>query len=402
MARRKSIIIFPHLNDCKGDLTKDWYVEYKYLIPGEIEKRPKRIYSGLQCETAEERYKKAAEIIAEKTEWLKSGEYLKEANLNRVYEDELMYRNEARLYGKEKVGLPLMHRNINDYLASIKKLKADGYYKNIQSKLRTFLAWLEKEKLTDVSVEFIKKGHITDFVIWLAENFDYSKVTVKKYLQVVRWYFDFELDRETITKNPVSRIENTGRLKDEAPAPFTWEERQDLKDLIAEADPQTWLACLIQFYCAVRPGTELRLMKIDWIDFANKQIRVPLIEAKNRTTELVDIPDVLYAEFMRYGLHRCNRNFYVFGKNGVPGEEHLGKNTMRVRFNKYRDKLNIPTNRKFYSWKHTGAIEFVNASAQPFEMKEHLRHKHFDTTEKYLKKLIKNPRLRVTKYHVQL
>jgi integrase len=402
MARRESIIIFPHLNDCKGDFTKDWYVEYKYLIPGEIEKRIDRKYAGLNSGTAEERYKKAAEIIAEKTEWLKSGEYLKEANLNRVYEDELTYRNEARLYGKKKVGLPLMHRNMNDYLASAKRLKTENHYQNIQSKLRTFLAWLEKTNLADVRAEFIKRRHIIDFVVWLAENFDYSKVTIKKYLQVVRWYFDFELDRETIMSNPVARIENTGKVKDEAPIPFTWQERQDLKDLIAEADPQTWLACQIQFYCAIRPGTELRLMKIDWIDFGNKQIRVPCIEAKNKTTELVDIPDVLHVEFMRYGLHKCNRNFYVFGKKGVPGEEHLGKNTMRVRFNKYRDKLNIPENRKFYSWKHTGAIELVNAGALPLEMKEHLRHKHFDTTEKYLKNKIKNPKLRVNKYHVQL
>ena len=50
MARRESIIIFPHLNDCKGDLTKDWYVEYKYLIPGEIKKRIDRKYTGLNME----------------------------------------------------------------------------------------------------------------------------------------------------------------------------------------------------------------------------------------------------------------------------------------------------------------------------------------------------------------
>ncbi|MDR0830997.1 MAG: hypothetical protein LBN95_12955 [Prevotellaceae bacterium] len=47
MGRKKSIIIFPHLNDCKGNLSKDWYVEYQYQIPGEKDKRKERIYHGL-------------------------------------------------------------------------------------------------------------------------------------------------------------------------------------------------------------------------------------------------------------------------------------------------------------------------------------------------------------------
>ena len=44
MPRKQTIIIFPHLNDCGGDLGKQWYVEYQYRIPGEAKARKERIY----------------------------------------------------------------------------------------------------------------------------------------------------------------------------------------------------------------------------------------------------------------------------------------------------------------------------------------------------------------------
>ena len=60
-----------------------------------------------------------------------------------------------------------------------------------------------------------------------------------------------------------------------------------VKDAISKDDPQLWLACQIQYYCAIRPGTELRLMKLKWIDFDKATFRIPNIEAKNNQTEIV-------------------------------------------------------------------------------------------------------------------
>ena len=33
--KKRAIMILPHLNDCKGDLSKQWYVEYQWLVAGE-------------------------------------------------------------------------------------------------------------------------------------------------------------------------------------------------------------------------------------------------------------------------------------------------------------------------------------------------------------------------------
>ncbi len=143
-------------------------------------------------------------------------------------------------------------------------------------------------------------------------------------------------------------------------------------------------------------------MKISWIDFDKKQIRIPSPEAKNNLSEIVEIPDFLFEEIKTYGLERYDINSFVFGKFGVPGIEALGKNTLRNRFNRVRDELGISKDKKFYSWKHTGAIELINNGAQPYDVMDHLRHKNFDTTEKYLKKRIKNNDRKINRFIVEI
>src|ERR1035437_4875721 len=101
MPRKQSIIIFPSLNDRGGDLTRKWYVEWKWRMPGEPVQRIERAYKGLAEGTDAERRKIAKKVIKEKTNWLKSGAYLS-GNETRVYADELLYRNEAKMYGEAR------------------------------------------------------------------------------------------------------------------------------------------------------------------------------------------------------------------------------------------------------------------------------------------------------------
>jgi integrase len=128
-------------------------------------------------------------------------------------------------------------------------------------------------------------------------------------------------------------------------------------------------------------------MRLKWIDFDNATFRIPNEEAKNNKTEIVSIPPFLIAEMKTLQLHLfTDKTLYVFGKFGRPGVEPLGKNTMRDRFNRFREALGISEEYKFYSWKHTGAIALLQNGAKPYDIKNHLRHASFATTEVYLKK----------------
>ena len=401
MPRKQTIIIYPHLNDCGGNLEKQWYVEYQYRIPGEMKARKERVYKGLSKGTADHRRAIAEEIIAEKKAWLKSGAYL-HGNERRVYEDELLYRTEAQMFGKMKENVVTVRENISEYV----RYKKPSWNKNslidYQSKLRKFCDWLVLKKMNHLKITEFKREHFVEFFLFLSNNQNLSRITMKKYIQILSAFFEHEFVNGTIIANPVVKIPNLGKVVDCSATPFTRSEIVRMKKMISECDPQLWLACQIQYYCAIRPGIELRLMKIGWIDLDNMQIRIPNVEAKNSQTEIIEIPEYLYSEFQKMNLGRYNADLYLFGKNGIPGTEALGKNTLRNRFNRFRDALGISQDKKFYSWKHTGAIDLIQNGAQPFDVMEHLRHKNFDTTEKYLKKRVKNPTKRISKFSQQI
>jgi len=386
MARKQTIIIFPHLVNGTKDLSKTWYVEWKYRIPGDPIQRVERVYKGLNEGSYKQRLTLANRIIKEKTEWLKSGEYLTGNNPTRVYADELLYANEAKLFGQMKKHVITCRTHLSDFLG-VKKasLKKEKSYKDFQSKLRIFNAWLELNKLDDIGIKNISKMHITLFAKYLAEK-DLSRLTIDKYMQCIHAFFEFELEMGAIESNPVNKIEKMGKIVDFSATPFQKNERQMLKDAISVNDPQLWLACQIQYYCAIRPGTELRLMKLSCVDWDNQCFRVSAVDAKNSETELVAIPDFLIKEMKSMNLNLYDKSLFIFGKNGCPGPTPYGKNTLRNRFNRYREALNIPDSFKFYSWKHTGAIDLLYNGAPEHEIQNHLRHKSFATTEMYLKK----------------
>lgn len=398
MGRKQTLIVYPHLNNCGGDLSKDWYVEFKYRVPGNPKLISERIYKGLQTGTVDERTQNAEKIIHDKRNWLDQGGHLSGLNKSRVYVDELEYSSVTRLYGKLKNELPTIRQNISEYLTEIKKEKTPVTFSNYQTKLRTFAAYLVRMKL-DVDISKITRKHIVSFLIYLSDEMKLSRQTIKDYRQVIGSYFNYELENDRIAINPVVRMPMIGQIVDNAAVPFTEAEKSEMKRSIQAADLQLWLACQIQYYCAIRPGHELRLMQISWIDFDRKQFRIPCTRAKNTETEIVDIPDVLINEMLSvYQLDTYPGNYFVFGTGGKPGTQHYGKNTLRNKFNRFRDKLGISKSKVFYSWKHSGAIDLIEAGMQPYNVQEHLRHKSFSTTEKYLKKRIKSDDRRVNRY----
>jgi integrase len=178
------------------------------------------------------------------------------------------------------------------------------------------------------------------------------------------------------------------QLVDNSPIPINEMDIEKFKEQISKKDPQLWLASQFIFYCFIRPGTELRLMKIRWIDFSRKIITIPGEFSKNGKVQPIVVP----GHFMKllieeYYLNKYDLDFYVFSLYGRPGETPLGKNTLRNRFNSHRDNLGLSKDYKFYSWKHTGARAASDAGIPVKDIQMQMRHHSLDVTDKYLRKL---------------
>lgn len=388
MGRKTLLVSYPHLNDCKGDLSKKWYVEYAYRLPGETDKHVFRVYDGLCGGTEQSRKQAADKLIKKYTEYLKSGEYLNvQDSLEPVRETDT-HRPEQQRYEEIDRSLraaPLITR----FLKYIRPSVRPNTFKDYKGKLRSFQDYLEKD-LRNPDVTRLEKKHLLPFFERLATDKDLCRHTIEKYMQIVRAFYLWleDIGMRPDDSSPLKRLPKYGRVIDVRPMPFTDDERERLKMAIKPKEPYLWLACEIIYYCAIRPGTELRLCKVGYIDEEKATITIPAELAKAKRTDTVGIPPKLMEEMRNLGIFSFPKDFYLSGKYGVPSPFPVGHNTQRNRFNHYREALGIPTNRKFYSWKHTGAISAANNGMPILEMKDYLRHKDIETTMEYIKKRV--------------
>lgn len=385
----QKMIILPQLNDCGGDTSKKWFVFFSVRNPKSGKMERFKDYKGLnKTKNPHERYTLASSIIENFASKLKQGwsPFLDDSKY--IYTDNLQYQNLARIYGKQRKGNRTVRFFANAFFDDYKgHIDPDGSYHTYQSKLRIFTQWIESVNLQYNDISAIDNETIIRFFKWLIDVQKRSRKTVNDYRQILQNFFQWLISKKIISSNPVFDIPRCTQINDSSASPIHRADIEIFKESI-KTDPQLWLAIQFQYYCALRPGKELRLLKIKNIDFINGSVTINRSQAKTKITRTVIIPRCFLDEIRSvYKLHLCNKEFYVFSKNGLPGNEHLGKNTLRYRFNAFRKKLNMPIEYKFYSWKHTGGVQASISGIPDKHISMQMGHTNLTTTARYLRKM---------------
>lgn len=387
MARKKAIMIMPRLHDSAGDMSKKWFVEYSCRNPRTDEMKRFRVYEGLQLPSSEERYSSAEKIIEELSDMLVNGKspFAKEKV---VYEDDLMYDHAARMYGRQKKDVVNVRTYLNEYLLIKKKEVIHHSYQTYKSKLRIFVMYLEAKELQDIHVSYITQEVIVGFIYFISEENKVSRRTVLKYQQILNSFFNYLINvKKILLRNPVFDIPKVGEVKDEAAVPIPDQDREVLKLYMQKHDPQLWLVCMMEFYCAIRPHEELRNMLISDLNWNDQTITIRKTISKNRKTQTVDMPNQLFEDMINiYHLNEYPPDYYVFSRNSQPGEILLGKNYFKNHFSAIRKELGLPSYYKLYGFKHTGACKLASSGISTWELQKHMRHVSITTTEAYIKK----------------
>ncbi|MDR1676215.1 MAG: site-specific integrase, partial [Tannerella sp.] len=389
MARRKKEIVMPHLNDCGGDLSKKWYVEYSIRNPQTDNMERVRLYEEInRFQTCRERYVCARKIIENCSNQIRNGRISYQEFVE--YDDLLLYDGQGSFTKKRLATAGSMKIHLSEFLQKKKTEVGEGSLRTYTSELRLFYLYLEEKGIDEKTAAYFTADIMSDFLRELVQKKQLSSVTIRKYKQTLNSFFVFLKSKKIILENPMADVSaNIGVTKDEAPAAIPTYMRKMLHDRIEPADPQLWMFICFMYYTAIRPGIELRLMRLNQINYDSHTITICSTLAKNNRTETVDIPDELYKMIVnKWKLHEYNQELYVFGRNNIPGEICLGKNNMKNRFTAFRKALKLPISVKLYSWKHSGAQELADHGASIYEIQRHLRHRDITTTEMYLRKRI--------------
>ena len=347
-----------------------------------------KIYDGLnKFSTYDERFDFAKKIIKKYSRKIREGKISIQEFVE--YEDLLLYDGQSCFTRKRLAKPGAMKVYLSDYLKKKKIEVNEKTYKSYQSKLRIFCLFAESKKMINNPVTSFTNEFFADFLGELVIKKNLSKKTVSAYEHILYNFFAYLKKKKVIDENPVYDMPDVGLVKDEAPAAIPGYMRRLLQNIIEQEDPQLWMFICFMYYMAIRPGKELRLMRLNQIDYDLRKISIPCYLAKNRATEAIDIPDQLFDLIVeKWKLYTLNQGYYVFGANFEPGEHCQTINSMRRRFNRFRDRLNLPKSIKLYSWKHSGAQELAADGVSIYEIQRHLRHRDITTTELYLKKRV--------------
>lgn len=353
------------LTNYGGDLSKRWYVrwtERNKANRSEIKKAYGNINKG---KSIQERTELAKQLIAQIQQDLYTPNY--------------KWKHQTT---HQPLAPPAntLHKEFHKAIENIRPtLRQKTYYSYI-SKIRIFLNWTDAQglkKLTDLTPDNIKSffNHLLDK--------GRNNTTHNTYITSIK-----RLAKE-IDKFDMSIFKKVKKLqKDATPAAYFQEHQiKLLQSVVKNEHPQLWLACQMMFFTLIRPG-ELRLLKVGDIRLGDATILVRSDISKNKKTECVAIPNSLMDIFTEMNLYNYSDDFYLFGCDGIPGAKHRKKNYFQTQHLKFLRKLKFDTKRyKFYSWKHTGAVQMVKNGIHIKYIQVQGRWHDLDQVNSYLRQL---------------
>lgn len=366
-----------------------WYVYFQIRDPRTGKMRPYKSEKGFKSlKTREAKIKHGERLSKELLKKLQTG-WMPWRDPDSIYEDQINYKKETDSYSSQRKSSDSIRRLLSDYLAEKKGSLKKKTYQTYQSRLRAFNQFVEEKGMSDYDISCIDNRVVLEFFHQLINEKELDMVTVKNYKIIMTNFFKYVLTRRPLMVNPVYNIPKGKKLTDNAPRPILESDMERLMLLIKKNDPQLYLACMMQFFCAVRPGTELRMLKIKDFNFFTKTITINSVDAKTSARRVIGIPDQFYNLLViEYKIQNYDREYYLFGKTGKPGTRPVGINNFRYKFNHYRDTLGLSSDYKYYSMKHTGACYLINQKEFTIkDIQKHLGHKDINSTNRYIENI---------------
>lgn len=281
------------------------------------------------------------------------------------------------------------HKTIEDLLPGflLEKETESKYRTSVgyNTHILILVEWLNSKNMQGIAMDKITPVTMAEFFHYLAKVRGLDRPTCERYFMHVRAIFNYAKKLGEVKEAPMNLVVFPQKGKDKSAEVIHAEDLKMLLTEIKRTDPQLYLACMTIYYCFIRPGRELRLMKIGDIDIEREIVTVVQENAKNSKRQAVTIPRQLAEIFIEYGIDKADKELYIFGNKKKFGTKPCSINMLRYRFNVIRDRLGLPKGYKLYSMKHTGASALHLSGISMRELMDQLRHTKLEATQHYLK-----------------
>jgi len=373
-------IILPYkaakLNDKSNDLKKEWYIEFWAWSFSENKLIRKRLTTINSLKTIEERKIYASNVIKDLNKALEAGYHF----------DKLKIEKQKAV---EHVNKIVNHISITEYLLDAVEQNKNRYngrsYDDIKSMVKKFNEFIIEAKLNHLGFSDLEKKHCLSYQKSLVTK-DYSGKTINCRMSTISTLYNEGIENEIVTKNPFLGIKRMKEVKTGINKALNATEIEKIKVLLIDNHPDVWLACMMMFYCFLRPN-EIRQLKLKNILLDNKKIYVGSIVSKNKKSFQLDMPEPLVNLIKNYINDESDKDKYLITGKGVPDFKMCGRNTLRDKYERIIESLKLDSDLTFYSWKHTGVVKAYQSGIDIKSIQLHGRWHSIDMMDKYLKSL---------------
>lgn len=307
----------------------------------------------------------------------------------KAYAEELVKQINAKLsrgfnpfFVENSDKLILLSESVLNFLKSKKrdvesKIICAATFEDYAQQLKTFQNFFE----SDLFVFKIKRADVNNFLDNLYINKGLTAVTRNHYLQSVRTFFNYCMNKGFITENPAKDIQNI-REGQKYRVAIPENDLQIIFNYLRENGENHYLlACYLLYSCFIRPS-EICGLKIKDLSFKNQTIFISADISKNNKNQVVTMPKNVLEMFLDLKIYSYPSEFYIIGKNFKPSENKCNDKILRAKWLKIRKFLQMPDTYQFYSLKDSGITKMINL-LNVSEVRDQARHSSISITDVY-------------------
>lgn len=253
-----------------------------------------------------------------------------------------------------------------------------------EGQVNEFGRWLQNSGMQENAIGSFTKESARNFLNYLIEDRKLSNKSRNEYKRLLGCIWQDLIDDEKIVSNPWRKIKRTTN-ETNSHLSYPVHLRETINTKLPDYDRQLFMIVMLEYYCAIRPHQEARLMQVKYLNSTMGTVTVPkhLIKGGKKDKTRI-IPNQLWNLLQQFGYFDAEPEHYLFTTDGIPGGKPVSINYFKVRWKKFREDFNISNRYKLYGAKHTAGEEMA-AHFSPFEIKEQMGHDSIRSQESYTK-----------------
>lgn len=260
-----------------------------------------------------------------------------------------------------------------------RQMTYDGYksYNNI------FRQYVQMDEHHIVYLYQMDKRYLTAFLDYVMNVRGCNGTTRNNYLTFLNVFSNYAKERGWIENNPATDIKKISkRLLKKSREVIPTDIIKQISAYCKERDPWMFAACLLLYYCFIRP-VEMTRLKIKNVDFENHCIHLNSSQSKNKCDDTVTMPLEVIEFLKTLHLDEFPPDYFIFSNKLKPGPEQRDPVIFRHHWEVIRDALKLPSTFKFYSLKDTGITELAYNKVANINIRDQARHSSLAITDVY-------------------